>query len=105
MSSLTNPIKNLARRFASLPPAARVTITKKLLDLETNEQASAQLKNSFLEQFWDEVESAHGDHLHTINPFREVRKRSKALAIKAVEAVGEQGGGLLKSMHPLNLMA
>lgn len=73
MSSLTNPIKALAQRFVSLPPLLRMKLTKKLLELYSSDQAAGK---SFLEQFWDEVEEAHGDHLHMANPFRE-ESRSK----------------------------
>jgi hypothetical protein len=84
MSSQTNPIKTLVQRFVSLEPAVRMKVTKKLLELYSSAQAarevvpsnscSALLKKSFLEQFWDEVEKAHGDNSHAVNPFTQQRR-------------------------------
>jgi hypothetical protein len=80
MSNSTGPIKLLARRFASLSPAARMKISEKLLRWrEENEEAikhgktragcSCLHQTSLLEKFWDEVEAAHGDGLYPANPF------------------------------------
>jgi hypothetical protein len=81
MRSSMNPIKVLVQRFVSLPPAVRMTVTKRLLELYSAEQAARgseasheasgpAARKSFLEQFWDEVEEAHGDDQNMTNPFK-----------------------------------
>jgi hypothetical protein len=81
MSSLNNSIKILARRFVSLPPHVRVEIASRLLrwreenpsalNAGTQSLRGCEHDKSFLEQFWDEVETAHGDDLYLTNPFAE----------------------------------
>ena len=89
MSNSMNPIKALAQRFVSLPPLLRMKLTKKLLELYGSNESS---EKSFLEQFWDEVEDAHGDHLRTVNPFREESRSKKARLLKTSTESDEQGG-------------
>jgi hypothetical protein len=79
-----NPVKILAGRFASLPPLVRMEISARLLRWrdensppEEKEKppvacSSAQPK-SLIEEFWDEVEAAHGDGLYPTNPFATAR--------------------------------
>ena len=111
MRSSTNSIKALAQRFVSLPPLMRMKLTKKLLELYSSDQTAREdeqptdgrspaQRKSFLEQFWDEVEEAHGDHLHKVNPFREER-RSK-LRIKA--ETEEQDGYLTWRINQSNML-
>lgn len=78
MDNLNDPVKLLARRFVSLPPQVRLTISGKLLRLQGEDEAVKQSGNAracrntrktLLEQFWDEVEAAHGDGLYPANPF------------------------------------
>jgi hypothetical protein len=48
MRSTVDPIKLLARRFASLPPLVRIKITEKLLRWrDENQEAQAADKQSF----------------------------------------------------------
>ena len=100
MSSSTNPIKALAQRFVSLPPPMRMKLTKKLLELYSSEQAAG--RKNFLEQFWDEVEEAHGDHSHAANPFR-AEKESKSRVTAAAEN-DEQDGCLTWHSYQSNLL-
>ena len=65
MNHLNDPVKRLVRRFVSLPPHARLKIAGSLLRRHDGPRRGA----SFLEEFWDEVEAAHGDGLYTTNPF------------------------------------
>lgn len=115
MNNSINPIKALAHRFVSLPPLVRMTVSKRLLELYSSEQASGEvgksvgpcsrtLRKSFLEQFWDVVEEAHGDHPDAINPFTEERRRQTPKVKNAVE-VNEQGGYLAWRMRPTDLFA
>jgi hypothetical protein len=115
MSSSTNPIKALARRFVSLPPPVRMSLSKRLLELYSSEQASREaeksgdsysrmLRKSFLEQFWDEVEQAHGDQPGAVNPFTEERRLRAQKAGKKAEA-NERGGYLAWRMEQSNLLA
>jgi hypothetical protein len=110
-----NPIKALAHRFVSLPPLVRMKVTKKLLELYSSDQAAREAGQanglsrpltgkSFLEQFWDEVENAHGDRPGAVNPFTAERK-SKQLGVKAVDAPDEQDGYLPGRIPPINLFA
>ena len=99
MRSLTNPVKALAQRFVSLPPLMRMKLTKKLLELYSSDQATGK---NFLEQFWDEVEEAHGDHLHTVNPFRE--EKEAKLRIKAAGETDERDGYLTWHNYQSNLL-
>ena len=77
MSSLTDPVKILARRYAALPPRVRLAIAEKMLRWRDEEAKTATepqdshgaRRKSLLEQFWDEVEQAHGDDLYVANPF------------------------------------
>ncbi len=81
MSSLNDPIKILARRFVSLPIQVRMKVAAKLLRLRDENEAALAIekskvsrcstarKRSLLEEFWDEVEAAHGDGLYPVNPF------------------------------------
>ena len=77
MNQLNDPIKRLVRRFISLPPNVRLRVGGSLLRWrdENEQRAGAQESGgrarakSFLEQFWDEVEAAHGDGLYKTNPF------------------------------------
>ena len=84
MSSSANLIKTLASRFVSLPACLRLEVAKKLLVAYDEDQdwkcgerrpgaLSAQGRKSFIEQFWDEVEKAHGNGRHSDNPFTEQR--------------------------------
>ncbi len=115
MNSSMNQIKALGRRFVSLPPLVRMTVTKKLLELYSQDQGSREtvqsgdshpqtLRKSFLEQFWDEVEQAHGDQPHAINPFAEER-RAKAAGIKTDAEMDEQAGYLPWQTQQSNLLA
>jgi hypothetical protein len=115
MNITMNPIKALAQRYASLPPLVRMKVTKRLLELYSSEQASREveqsndscsrtLRKSFIEQFWDEVEQAHGDRTHAVNPFTEER-RAKALRVKSMGEVEEQGGYLPWRTLPSDLFA
>ena len=65
MNQLNDPVKRLVRRFVSLPPDARVRIAGNLLRRHDGPQRG----KSFLEEFWNEVEAAHGDGLYPVNPF------------------------------------
>jgi hypothetical protein len=81
VKSSNDAIKILARRFVSLSPHLRMKVGEKLLRWREenctsegiNKQRVALLcgapKKSFLEQFWDEVEAAHGDGSYPVNPF------------------------------------
>jgi hypothetical protein len=115
MSNTTNQIKSLVQRFVSLEPALRMKVTKKLLEFYNSEQASPAakpstesvsplLRKSFLEQFWDEVENAHGDRPGTLNPFTEER-RSKARRVGGTPSNNEQGGYLPWRIGPSDLFA
>lgn len=68
MNHLNDPVKKLVRRFVTLPPNARLKIAGSLLSFRDEQERAARPK-SFLEQFWDEVEAAHGDGLYPTNPF------------------------------------
>lgn len=76
-NNLNDPVKILARRFASLPTIARLEVAERLLRWREDHQAlnedhcaaSYAHKTSLLEQFWDEVERAHDDGLYPMNPF------------------------------------
>lgn len=87
MKNSNDAIKILARRFVSLSPHVRAEVGAKLLRWREEDQASKGIetqtiacscatKKSFMEQFWDEVEAAHGDGLYQSNPFsgRQVRQ-------------------------------
>lgn len=115
MNNSMNPIKALAHRFVSLPPLVRMTVSKRLLELYSSEQASGEVepsgdsrcgtaRKSFLEQFWDEVEQAHGDQLDAVNPFTEAR-RLKTPKTKNTGEANEQGGYLPWRTLPSNLFA
>ena len=116
MSSLvTNPIKALAYRFVCLPPLVRMKLSKRLLELYSSEQASRDAgtssdssgpvrRKSFLEQFWNEVEEAHGDHSGAVNPFTE-ESRARAGKGKDAAQTDEQGGFLPWRMERLNLIS
>jgi hypothetical protein len=112
MRSSTRSIKDLVSRFASLPPLERMKLTKRLLELGNGDEASTEsggnshrtLRKSFLEQFWDEVEKAHGDHPDALNPFREER-RAGAGKVKAVDESEKQSGCFPWHMRQLNLIA
>lgn len=82
MSNARNSIRILAARFVNLPPRIRVEVGARLLRLQDEKEASKVVQprrdissrakqKSLLEQFWDEVEAAHGDGLHRTNPFAE----------------------------------
>jgi hypothetical protein len=116
-SSTTNAIKALVQRFVSLQPAVRLKVTKKLLELSSPEQlarateaspdsGSPVVTKSFLEQFWDEVEKAHGDDQHAVNPFSP--QRSAGARSSVVEALPEtdlQEGYLHWRILPSDLFA
>jgi hypothetical protein len=115
MRSSTNQIKALVQRFVSLQPAVRMKVTKRLLELYSSEQASRAakpsggsvsplLRKSFLEQFWDEVEHAHGDCPSTVNPFTEER-RLKAREVGGAPSTKEQGGYFPWHIRPSDLFA
>jgi hypothetical protein len=115
MNNMTNQIRTLVQRFVSLEPVLRMKVTKKLLEVYNSEQAyreaklsresvSPLLRKSFLEQFWDEVENAYGNHPGTLNPFTEER-RSKAREVGGKPSTNEQGGYLPWRRHPLDLFA
>ena len=65
MNQQNDHVKRLVRRFVSLPPHARLRIAGSLL----RRQDGPQRGRSLLEEFWDEVEAAHGDGLYPVNPF------------------------------------
>ncbi len=65
MNQLNDPVKRLVRRFVSLPPHTRLRIAGSLLRRHDGPQRG----KSFLEEFWNEVEAAHGDGLYPVNPF------------------------------------
>ena len=81
MMRSNDAIKILARRFVSLSPHVRMKVGEKLLRWREENQAPNEIgkqslstcscapKKSFLEQFWDEVEAAHGDGSYPVNPF------------------------------------
>jgi hypothetical protein len=72
MNSLNDPVKILARRFASLPPQIRMKVAVKLLgsgDEKQEGHGPCGRRKSFLERFWDEVEAGHDDGLYPMNPF------------------------------------
>jgi hypothetical protein len=115
MSSSINPIKALAHRFVSLPPLARMSLSKRLLELYSSEQASREvrksggscsqtIRKSFLEQFWDAVEEAHGDHPGAVNPFTEER-RSRTPKVKNTGEADERGGYLPWRLEQSSLIA
>lgn len=115
MSNSMNPIKALAYRFVSLPPLVRMKVSKRLLELYSSEQAAREVelsnntnrgtvRKSFLEQFWDEVEQAHGDHPEAVNPFS-AERRLKTPKVKKTDEVDEQGGYLPWHMRPSDLFA
>ena len=115
MSNSMNPIKALAHRFVSLPPLVRMTVSKRLLELYSSEQASREVeqsgdsssrtfRKSFLEQFWDEVEQAHGDQLDAVNPFTE-EKRWKTPKVKNAGETDERCGFLPWRIQQSSLIA
>ena len=69
MNQLNDPVERLVRRFVSLPPHARLKIAGSLLRFRDEQERTARATKGFLEQFWDEVEAAHGDGLYPVNPF------------------------------------
>jgi hypothetical protein len=69
MNQLNDPVKRLVRRFVSLPPNARLKVAGSLLRWRDEQERTARAAQGFLEQFWDEVEAAHGDGLYPVNPF------------------------------------
>ena len=81
MKSSNDAIKILARRFVSLSPDVRMKVGERLLRWREENQESKEIgkqnlssfqrapQKSFLEQFWDEVEAAHGDGSYPVNPF------------------------------------
>ncbi len=93
MRSTIDPIKLLASRFASLPPLVRMKITERLLRWRDENQEAKEAekqrvpdaccrRKSLVEQFWDEVEAAHGDGLYPTNPFADERPRLLPFAVK-----------------------
>jgi hypothetical protein len=80
MGNAKDAIRILARRFVSLSPAVRVQVAARLLRFgeegrtcATGRQSISSTgarSKSFMEQFWDEVEAAHGDGLYSSNPFK-----------------------------------
>lgn len=88
MGNSKDAIRILARRFVSLSPHLRVRVAAKLLrsgeddpaQKETLKQKVSSVderRKSFLEQFWDEVEAAHGDGLYRSNPFSDQEARPR----------------------------
>ena len=69
MNELNDPVKRLVRRFISLPPHARLRIAGNLLHRRDGQSERPARGKSLLEEFWDEVEAAHGDGLYPTNPF------------------------------------
>lgn len=80
MNSLNDQVKLLVKRFMDLSPQVRMRVSGKLLRLadeaeglkKTNvrgDSCSRPSRKSFLEQFWAEVERAHGDGRYPTNPF------------------------------------
>ena len=115
MNSSMNPIKALVRRFVSLPPEVRMKLSKRLLELYSSEQAtrevekasvsmSRMLRKSFLEEFWDEVEQAHGDQQGAVNPFTEERRLKARKGVGTTKA-DERGGYLPWHLEPSSLIA
>ena len=66
MNQLNDPVRRLVRRFVSLPPHVRLRIAGNLLRRDDGRPPRGK---SLLEEFWDEVEAAHGDGLYPVNPF------------------------------------
>jgi hypothetical protein len=105
-----NPIKALVQRFAALPLSLRMQVTKRMLELSSvSDQgfgaAGAALSppagKSFLEEFWDEVERAHGDDSQAVNPFTQAR----ASKVRDVEiAPSKLGVYLPLIIHPSKLL-
>jgi hypothetical protein len=115
MNSSINPIKALAHRFVSLPPLVRMQVTKRLLELYSSEQSHRgvdqsggshhpALGKSFLEQFWDVVEQAHGDYPDAVNPFTQA-SRAKTPKFRNASETDEQRGYLPWHMHQSSLIA
>jgi hypothetical protein len=112
MKSSTNPIKVLVQRFVTLPPLARMKVTKTLLELYSSEQAAREVKasnatvlrKSFLEQFWDEVEKAHNDRPLGLNPFNKAGGAG-ARRVKAAPEIDGWDGFLPWAMERPNLLA
>ena len=68
-----DPIKTLVSRYASLPYVLRMEVAKRLLLRRDAEQRVHGETKSFVEEFWDEVESLHNDGLYPRNPFTSKR--------------------------------
>ena len=87
MMRSNDAIRILARRFVSLSPHVRMKVGERLLRWREENRTSEGIdkqsvsllccapKKSFLEQFWDEVEAAHGDGLYPSNPFSNEQMR------------------------------
>jgi hypothetical protein len=96
VNHLEDPVKRLVRRFVSLPPNVRVRVAANLLRWRDEHEQSERVEGrqggggprgkSFLEQFWDEVEAAHGDGLFQTNPFAE---ESPGLGADAARRAGQ----------------
>lgn len=80
-------------------------VTKKLLELYSSDQSAREaqasgdacsplVKKSFLEQFWDEVEMAHNDDSHALNPFTQERRAKARAAVEAEPETNVQDGYL-----------
>lgn len=94
MRSTIDPIKLLARRFVSLPPLVRAKVAERMLrwreeEEQETKQAERQClpysgspRKSMVEQFWDEVEAAHGDGLYPTNPFADAGSQLLPFALK-----------------------
>jgi hypothetical protein len=78
-------------------------LTKKLLELYSSDQSAVETRANFLEEFWDEVEEAHHDDTHAINPFREARGAREREVKNSLE-VGQQRGYLPLIIHHSKLL-
>jgi hypothetical protein len=90
-------------------------VTKKLLELYSSEQTARAIEQSndsrrpvtgksFLEQFWEEVENAHGDRPHAVNPFTAERK-FRGTGVRAAGDADELDGFFHWRRRPTNLFA
>jgi hypothetical protein len=78
-------------------------LTEKLLELYSADRSTVETRANFLEEFWDEVEEAHADDAHAVNPFREER-RARAQQIKAAPEADKQGVYLPLIIHHSKLL-
>ena len=91
-------------------------VTKKLLELYGSDQAAREAKvspdsgsplirKSFLEQFWDEVEMAHGADARQVNPFTQQRRAKARDSDDGEPEIDRQEGFLHWCSRPTDLFA